>query len=57
MKSESRNVGSPVDEEKMELMKEYDLVKVGDMIWIDWRLSLLKCIRDPEKTTDKNIKR
>jgi hypothetical protein len=31
-KSESGNVGSPVDEEKKELLKEYDSVKGGDMI-------------------------
>jgi hypothetical protein len=34
-KSESGNVGSPADEEKMDPMKEYDLVKGGDMIQID----------------------
>jgi hypothetical protein len=55
-KSESRNVGSPVDEEKMQPMKEYVSVKGGDMIRTYWRLPLLKCIRDPRKTTDK-IKR
>jgi hypothetical protein len=37
-KSESENVGSPIDEEKMEPMKEYDLVKGGGMIRTDWRL-------------------
>jgi hypothetical protein len=47
-KREFRNVGSPVDEEKTEAMKEYDLVKGGDTIRTDWRLLLLKCIRDPE---------
>jgi hypothetical protein len=31
-KSEFGNIGSPIDEEKIELMKEYDLVKGGDMI-------------------------
>jgi hypothetical protein len=56
-KSESRNVGSPTDEEKMEPMKEYELVKGGDMIRTDWKLPLLKCIRDPRKTMDKKIKR
>jgi hypothetical protein len=56
-KSESGNVGSPIDEEKMEPMKEYDSVKGGGTIWTDWRLSLLKCIRDPRKTTDKKVKR
>jgi hypothetical protein len=35
----------------------YDLVKGGDTIQIDWRLPLLKCIRDPGKTMDKKIKR
>jgi hypothetical protein len=56
-KSESENVGSPVDEEKMELMEEYDLVKGGGTIRIDWRLPLLKWIRDPRKTMDKKVKR
>jgi hypothetical protein len=56
-KSGSGNIGSPVDEEKMEPMKGYDSVKGDDMIWIDWRLSLLKCIRDLGKTTDKKVKR
>jgi hypothetical protein len=52
----SRNVGSPVDEEKIETMKEYDSVKGGGTIRTDWRLPLLKCIRDPEKTMDKKVK-
>jgi hypothetical protein len=56
-KGESGNVGSPIDEEKMEPMKEYDLVKGGGMIWTDWRLPLLECISDPEMTTDKKVKR
>jgi hypothetical protein len=56
-KSKSRNVGSPIDEEKSEPMKEYDLVKGGDMIQTDWRLPFLKCIRDPRKTIDKKVKR
>jgi hypothetical protein len=42
---------------KMEPMKEYDSVKGGDTIRTDWRLPLLKCIRDPGKTTDKKVKR
>jgi hypothetical protein len=41
----------------MELMKEYDSVKGGGMIWTDWRLPLLECIRDFGKTTDKKVKR
>jgi hypothetical protein len=56
-KSESGNVESPVDEEKMEPMKEYDSVEGGDTIQIDWRLLHLKCIRDPGKTMDKKVKR
>jgi hypothetical protein len=39
-KSECGNIGSPIDEGKMELMKEYDSVKDGSTIWTDWRLSL-----------------
>jgi hypothetical protein len=56
-KSESRNVGSHVDEEKTELMKEYDSIKGGGTIWTDRRPPLLECIRDPGKTTNKKIKR
>jgi hypothetical protein len=56
-KSESRNVGSPVDEEKTEPMKEYDSVKGCGTICIDWSLPLLESIRDPGKTTDKKVKR
>jgi hypothetical protein len=56
-KSESRNVGSPVDEEKMEPMKEYGSVKGGDTFQTDWRLPFLECIKDPRKTTDKKVKR
>jgi hypothetical protein len=56
VKSEFGNIGSPIDEEKMEPMKEYDLVKGGDTIRTDWRLPLLKGIRDPGKTTNKKVK-
>jgi hypothetical protein len=38
-------------------MKEYDSVKGGGMIWIDWRLPFLECIRDPRKIMDKKVKR
>jgi hypothetical protein len=55
-KSESGNIGSPVDEGKMELMKEYDSVKDGSTIRTDWRLPILECIRDPEKIMDKKVK-
>jgi hypothetical protein len=55
-KSESLNVGSPIDEEKMEPMKEYDSVKGGGMIRTDWRLPLLECIRNLGKTTVKKVK-
>jgi hypothetical protein len=55
-KSESGNVGSPVDEETTEPMKEYDSIKGGDTIQTGWRLLLLKCIRDLVKTTDKKVK-
>jgi hypothetical protein len=55
-KSESLNVGSPIDEEKMEPVKEYDSVKGGGMIRTDWRLPLLECIRNLGKTTVKKVK-
>jgi hypothetical protein len=56
-KSNFENIGSPADEEKLEPIMEYDSMKGGEMIWTNWRLSLLKCIRDPGKTTDKKVKR
>jgi hypothetical protein len=56
-KSKLGNIGSPIDKEKMELMKEYDSIKGSDTIQIDWRLPLLKCIRDLGKTIDKKVKR
>jgi hypothetical protein len=54
-KSESGNIRSPVDEEKIEPMKEYDLVKGGDTIQTGWRMPLLECIKDPRKTTAKKL--
>jgi hypothetical protein len=48
--------GSLLDEEKMNLITESDSVKDSDTIWIDWRLPLLECIRDPEKAMDKKVK-
>jgi hypothetical protein len=39
-------VGSPL----------YELAKDGDTVRIDWRLSLMECIRDPGNITDKKIK-
>jgi hypothetical protein len=38
-------------------MKEYDSVKGCGTIRTDWRLPLLKWIKDPGKTTDKKVKR
>jgi hypothetical protein len=55
-KEEVEKDGSPLDEEKMKPITEGDSVKGGDTIQIDWRLSLLECIRDPRKTTNKKIK-
>jgi hypothetical protein len=55
-KSESRNVGSPIDKEKTEPIEEYDSVMGGDTIRTDFRLPLLKCIRDPRKTMYKKVK-
>jgi hypothetical protein len=56
-RSKPGNVGSPIDEGKMELMKEHDTVKDGTTIQIDWRLPLLECIRDLGMITDKKVKR
>jgi hypothetical protein len=55
-KDEVEKDGSPLDEGKMKLIIEGDSVKGGDMIWTDWRLPLLECIRDTGKTMDKKIK-
>jgi hypothetical protein len=49
--------GLPLDEGKMKQITEGDSVKGGDTVRIDWKLPLLKCIRDLGKTTDKKIKR
>jgi hypothetical protein len=49
--------GSLIDEGKMKPIMEGDSVKGSDTIRTYWRLPLLKCIRDPEKTTDKKVKR
>jgi ribonuclease HI len=56
-KGELEMDGLPLDEGRMKQIMEGDLVKGGDMIRTDWRLPLLEYIRDPEKTTNKNIKR
>jgi hypothetical protein len=55
-KSKPGNIGSHVDEGKTEPMKEYDSVKDGSTIQIDWRLPLLECIRDPRKIMNKKVK-
>jgi hypothetical protein len=55
-KYEVEKDGSPLDEGKTKPITEGDSVKGGDMIQTDWRLPLLECIRDPEKTTYKKIK-
>jgi ribonuclease HI len=47
----------PLDEGKMNLITEGDSVKGGDTVQTDWRLMLLKCMRDPRKMMDKKIKR
>jgi hypothetical protein len=49
--------GSPLDEGKTKPITKGDSVKGGDTIWIDWRLTLLECIRDSGRTTDKKIRR
>jgi hypothetical protein len=56
-KDEGEKDGSPLDEGKAKTIMEGDSVKCGDMIRTDWRLPLLECIRDSEKTADKKIKR
>jgi hypothetical protein len=55
-KDEVEKDGSPLDEGKMKLITEGDSVKGGGAIRSDWRLLLLECIRDPERTTNKKIK-
>jgi hypothetical protein len=54
--NEFEKVGSPLDEEKMKLIRVDELAKDGDMVLTDWRLPLMECIRDPGKITDKKIK-
>jgi hypothetical protein len=55
-KDEVEKDGSPLDEGKTKLITEGYSVKGGDTIRSYWRLPLLECIRDPEKTMDKKIK-
>jgi hypothetical protein len=55
-KDEVEKDGSPLDEGKTKLIIEGYSVKGGDTIRTYWRLPLLECIRDPEKTMDKKIK-
>jgi hypothetical protein len=45
--SEFEKVGSPLEEEKMKPIRVAESAKDGDMVWTDWRLPLMECIRDP----------
>jgi hypothetical protein len=56
-KDEVEKDGSLLDEEKTKPIMVSDWVKDSDMIQTDWRLSLLECIRDLKKGTDKKVKR
>jgi hypothetical protein len=49
--------GSPLDEGRVKPITEGDSVTGGDTIRTNWRLPLLECIRDPEKTANKKIER
>jgi hypothetical protein len=53
---ESVSMKSPIDEGETEPMKEFDSVKVGSMIRMDWRLPLLECVGDPGKIMVKKVK-
>jgi hypothetical protein len=55
-KNRFEKVGSPLDEEKMKTIRADESAKHGDVVWIDWRLPLMECIRDPGKITDKKLK-
>jgi hypothetical protein len=50
-------VWSPLDEEKMKLIRVDESAKDGDMVRTDLRLPLMECIRDPGKTIDTKLKR
>jgi hypothetical protein len=47
--------GSPLDDGKTKPITTSDSVKGGDTIRTDWRLSLLECIRDPEKIQTRRL--
>jgi hypothetical protein len=47
--------GSPLDDGKTKPITMGDSVKGGDTIRTDWRLSLLECIRDPEKIQTRRL--
>jgi ribonuclease HI len=53
---EVENDQSPLDEGKMKPISEDDSVTGGDTIQTDWRLPLLECLRNLEKTTNKKVK-
>jgi hypothetical protein len=48
-KNVSGNIGSPVDEEKTEPMKEYDSVMGGGTIRTDWRFRFWSALQIPER--------
>jgi ribonuclease HI len=48
---------SPLDEGKTKPISEDDSVTGGGTIRTDWKLPLLECLRNPEKTMDMKVKR
>jgi hypothetical protein len=56
-KREFEKVESPLDNETTKPIRVDDLAKDGDMVWEDWRLPLMECIRNLSKITNKKLKR
>jgi hypothetical protein len=56
-KREFEKVESRLDNETTKSIRVDDLAKDGDMVWEDWRLPLMECIRNLSKITNKKLKR
>jgi hypothetical protein len=56
-KSEFEKVGSPLDDETTKLIRVDDSATDGDTVHADLRLSLMECIRDLGKITNKKLRR
>jgi hypothetical protein len=56
-KGKFEKVESPLDNETTKPIRVDDSAKDGDIVWADWRLAFMECIRNPGKIMDKKLKR